>query len=125
MVNDSGRSNEMQRGFGKQRPNDDSTTPKNLTVRIEEQRLIIDWLDGERSEYSLDDLRQLCPCASCRTRREQQDANPLKVLAFDPNRVRVTHAELVGAYAIRFEWSDGHNTGIFDFRYLRSLTAKQ
>jgi DUF971 family protein len=31
------------------------------------------------------------------------------------------HAELVGNYAIRFRWSDGHDTGIFDFRFLRSL----
>lgn len=115
----------MSRGFEMQRPHDESTTPKDLTVKLEEQRLVIDWLDGERSEYSLDELRRLCPCATCRTQREQKDTNPLQVLTFDPNRVRVTRAELVGAYAIRFEWSDGHNTGIFDFRYLRSLVAKE
>ena len=31
-------------------------------------------------------------------------------------------AKLVGNYAIQFTWSDGHNTGIFDFRFLRSLS---
>lgn len=39
----------------------------------------------------------------------------------DLSGVRVLTARLVGAYAIQFDWSDGHNTGIFDFRFLRSL----
>ncbi len=100
-----------------------STTPKDLKVKIKEQLLIIDWEDGTRGEYSLDDLRRRCPCASCRTERDKQDDNPLAVLKFNPSEVRVTHANLVGAYAIQFHWSDGHNTGIFDFRYLRSLAG--
>ncbi len=111
-------------GSYERRPPDDSTTPKDLKVNIKEQRLTIDWVDGTRSRYSLDDLRRQCPCASCRTQREQLSDNPLQVLKFDPAGVRVNHAELVGAYAIRFQWSDGHNTGIFDFRYLRSLVPR-
>jgi ATP-binding protein involved in chromosome partitioning len=27
----------------------------------------------------------------------------------------------VGRYALKFEWSDGHSTGIYPFRYLRDL----
>ena len=38
-----------------------------------------------------------------------------------PGGVRVTGAELVGNYAIKFRWSDGHDTGIFEFRLLRAL----
>jgi len=109
-------SRDYQRG-----PHDDSVTPKDLKVRIKEQRLLIEWSDGVTSEYSLDELRKRCPCASCRTEREQQEANPLKILKFDPSGVRVVSAELVGNYAIKFTWSDGHDTGIFDFRYLRAL----
>ncbi len=105
------------------RPSDDSTTPRELKVNVKEQRLTIDWADGTRSEYSLDDLRRQCPCASCRTEREQHSSNPLQILRFDPADVRVNKAELVGSYAIRFQWSDGHNTGIFEFRYLRSLAS--
>jgi len=102
-------------------PHDAAVTPKDLKVRIKEQRLRIDWADGTTSEYSLDELRKQCPCASCRTEREQQNANPLKILKFDPAGVRVVAAELVGNYAIKFTWSDGHDTGIFDFRFLRAL----
>jgi len=102
---------------------DDAATPIDLKVKIAEQRLIVDWKDGRRSDYSLDDLRQRCPCATCRTERETQatEKNPLRILKFNPTGVRVTAARLVGNYAIQFDWSDGHNTGIFDFRFLRSL----
>jgi len=88
-----------------------------------DQRLLIDWKDGKHSEFSLAQLRRVCPCAACRTEREQQGSNPLRILKADPTGVRVVSARLVGTYAIQFDWSDGHNTGIFDFRFLRSLDA--
>jgi DUF971 family protein len=102
-------------------PHDSATTPKDLKVMLEEQQLSIDWLDGSHSEFSFAALRSRCPCATCRAEREQQGDNPLRVLKVDPGSVRVTHAELVGKYAIRFLWSDGHDTGIYDFRLLREL----
>jgi DUF971 family protein len=105
-------------------PHDSSCTPRDLKVKLKEQRLIIDWQDGAQSEYALAELRRVCPCASCRTEREKQDDNPLKVLKFDPAGLRVTNAKLVGNYAIQFTWSDGHDTGIFDFRFLRTLARE-
>ena len=27
----------------------------------------------------------------------------------------------VGSYAVRIDWSDGHNTGIYSFRHLRQI----
>lgn len=107
-----------------QRPHDDAVTPADLKVKLADQKLYVDWKDGTHSEYSLDALRRACPCATCRTDREQQQQNPLRILRFNPADVRVTHARLVGSYAIQFTWSDGHQTGIFDFRYLRSLESK-
>lgn len=101
--------------------NDPTTTPKDLKVKIKEQRLVVDWQDGVRSEYSLGELRRQCPCATCRSDRGKQGDNPLQILRADPSGIQVSHAQLVGTYAIQFFWSDGHNTGIFDFRYLRSL----
>ena len=104
-------------------PHDDSVTPKDLKVKIADQRLLIKWKDGKHSEFALPQLRRVCPCATCRTEREQQTDNPLRILKADPTGVRVVSARLVGTYAIQFDWSDGHNTGIFDFRFLRSLGA--
>jgi DUF971 family protein len=30
-------------------------------------------------------------------------------------------AELVGNYALRIQWSDGHDTGLYTWKYLREL----
>lgn len=102
---------------------EEANIPRDLKVKMAEQKLIIDWQDGTTNEYSLHALRRACPCATCRTERDQQTQNPLRILKADPTGVRVVHAELVGTYAIKFRWSDGHDTGIFDFRMLRSLAA--
>lgn len=99
--------------------------PADLKVKIAEQRLLIEWQDGQRSDFSLDRLRRDCPCATCRTEREANAENPLRILKTDPTDVRVTHAELVGHYAIRLFWSDGHSSGIFDFRFLRRLAPEE
>lgn len=105
------------------RPADSSTTPRDLKVKIKEQRLRVDWSDGTHSEFALAQLRAQCPCATCRTDREEAKKNPLRILRSDPTDIRVISAELVGNYAIQFVWSDGHSAGIFDFRFLRSLDA--
>jgi len=105
-------------------PHDDASTPRDLKVLLSEQKLRVDWKDGAHSEFALGELRRVCPCATCRTEREQQSPNPLRILKADPTGVRVTNARLVGHYAIQFDWSDGHNTGIFDFRFLRSLPSR-
>ena len=100
---------------------DDASTPLDLKVKMKEQRLVIDWKDGETSELAFAQLRRACPCATCRGEREKTGDNPLKILKADPTGVRVTSARLVGNYAIQFDWSDGHNTGIFDFLMQRSM----
>ena len=111
------KSREHQRGT-----NHAAASPTDLKVQIKEQRLSIEWVDGKCSEYSLDELRRQCPCATCRTERAEKDQNPLKILKSDPTGVRVTSAGLVGNYAIKFRWSDGHDTGIFEFRALRAMS---
>ena len=35
--------------------------------------------------------------------------------------VTVDEAELVGRYALRIRWKDGHDSGVYDFALLRSL----
>lgn len=107
-----------------QKPHDDSNAPRDLKVKIKEQLLLIDWKDGSQSNFPMDALRKVCPCAQCKTEREKRSDNPLNILKFDPAGIRVTAANLVGNYAIQLHWSDGHNTGIFDFRFLKELDNK-
>jgi DUF971 family protein len=35
--------------------------------------------------------------------------------------VAIVAARTVGNYALHFEWSDGHTTGIYSFDYLRRI----
>ena len=100
-------------------------TPADLKVKLAEQELRIEWQDGKKTVYPLVKLRQLCPCAECRSERKAQAKTLLPVLKSDPPKVvRATGAELAGRYAIKFTWSDGHNTGIYDFRTLRAWASE-
>ncbi|HEX4144042.1 MAG TPA: DUF971 domain-containing protein [Pirellulales bacterium] len=87
-------------------------------------RLVIDWSDGERREYTFRELRDRCPCATCREKRQKPPAppNPLQVLS--PAEARpLTIKEMgpVGNYAYSIAFSDGHDTGIYTLEFLREL----
>lgn len=89
----------------------------------DERRLVIEWADGHRSEYALDDLRRACPCATCRNERETAPAaSPLRVLpATAPERAVLADVSWVGSYAFRLAWEDGHDTGLYSLEFLRDL----
>ena len=97
-------------------------TPTDIKVKLAEQQLILRWGDDRTRVYPLAWLRRHCPCATCREERTRQEESVLPVLSHDPAvEIRATGAALVGKYAICFTWSDGHNTGIYDFHFLESL----
>lgn len=87
--------------------------------------LTVHWSDGTRSFYPIAYLRQLSPSAEMRELREEMRRNPLAVLpssmAGSAENLRAEDAELVGNYAIRIRFSDGHDTGIFSWKYLREI----
>ncbi len=95
--------------------------PADLSIKLAEQSLTIKWVDGQVSAMPLAKLRQRCPCAACKTDREESAKNPLAILKADPTNIRVISAKMVGNYAIQLFWSDGHDSGIFDFDFLRTL----
>jgi DUF971 family protein len=88
------------------------------------ERLVIEWNDGHRSFYTWKNLRDACPCATC---RDEHTRPP------DPFRI-LTPAELapkpplapkeftpVGHYAYKIVWNDGHDTGLYTLENLRAL----
>lgn len=86
--------------------------------------LRIHWSDSLETVIPLVELRRACPCATCRSEREQQAPGRLRVLASrqrESDALRVEHAELAGRYALRVTWADGHSSGIYDFGLLREL----
>ncbi|HRK31303.1 MAG TPA: DUF971 domain-containing protein [Tepidisphaeraceae bacterium] len=101
------------------------TTPTRIDLKKSE-KLTVEFADGKRAEFSLAKLRTNCPCASCRAAREAQSAKPrrLNVLGTFNGETAVVSAELVGNYALRLEWSDDHNSGIYSFEYLRQLAEQ-
>ena len=89
-------------------------------ISDERQALEVRWGDGHESIYPLKYLRAECPCATCRTEREEARSNPLRVIAGRPSAV-VTNVEAVGRYGMRITWDDGHAAGIYTFEYLREI----
>lgn len=84
----------------------------------DEQRLRIVWDDGHRSEYEPRYLRLACPCATC---IDEMTGRALLVPSRVPEDVYPTAINYVGRYALQFEWSDRHRTGIYPFGLLRRL----
>jgi DUF971 family protein len=81
--------------------------------------ILIEWdTSGHVWVYPARDLRLACPCAAC---VEEMTGRALLDPARVPADVGPESLALVGAYGLRVRWSDGHDTGIYDFRRLLSL----
>ncbi len=80
--------------------------------------LCIAWGDERRCWYRAADLRRACPCAQCVN--EWTGQRVLKPEAVSDG-ITIRDLNIVGRYALNFRWSDGHETGIYSFRYLRDL----
>jgi DUF971 family protein len=96
-----------------------------ITADRDARILTVAWNDGHTSHYPFGLLRAACPCASCRGGHENMSATP-DADVFDKAlpesaATRIKQVELVGSYAITFEWEDGHHYGIFNWYYLRAL----
>ena len=84
--------------------------------------LTVTWQDGTTSFLPIDHLRKMSPSAEARALRTEMADNPLTVLpAGDGKPVQADDIELVGSYALRILFSDGHHTGLYTWAYLRSL----
>ena len=79
-------------------------------------KITIKWNDGHVTIYPARDLRLRCRCAMC---IEETSGRPLLEPSTVPENVRAKGISLIGQYAISIEWSDGHTTGIYNFRDLR------
>jgi DUF971 family protein len=102
---------------------DPQTVPLKLNLKRDE-KLEIQWQDGRVCVYTISLLRSKCPCASCKTvRQEGEQKKPLlQILPGNYSKpLSALSAELVGNYALKIEWSDNHGSGIYSFQYLREI----
>lgn len=99
-------------------------SPAHLELK-KDHGLTVTWSDGSTSFYPIAHLRRMSPSADMRQLRDQIRSNPLTVLPVARTGrnipLTVTSAELVGNYAIKLVFSDGHSSGIFSWTYLRGI----
>lgn len=89
-------------------------TPKDIQVQNDESMVVIRWADEHESRLPITRLRGYCPCAECQGHQPQ--------IKWQENKThRIFGANLVGRYAVSFQFACGHQTGIFRFEHLRKL----
>ncbi|MGB8508852.1 MAG: DUF971 domain-containing protein [Pyrinomonadaceae bacterium] len=84
--------------------------------------LRITWADERACLYTAPQLRRLCPCAQCVNEFTGQRTLAPETIS---EELEIGNVEIVGRYALNFRWSDGHETGIYSFRYLREICEGQ
>jgi DUF971 family protein len=97
--------------------------PSKLTLNAD-GTLRIEWSDGAPRRYTVRQLRDECPCATCRERRALPPPPATSLTVLSPAETKpltLVSMKPVGHYAYAIEFSDGHDTGIFTFDLLREL----
>jgi DUF971 family protein len=90
-------------------------------VQLIGQEIAIVWDDGAESYISCEKLRAASPSAS---NLGERDILGNQYGGDGPKQfpgVQVLGWDRVGNYALRFDFSDGHRTGLYSFDYLRKL----
>jgi len=98
-------------------------TPEHLDLK-KDHGLNVRWSDGVESFFPIAYLRKMSPSAEMRELRKQMNTNPLTILPdgmASSNPIVATDAEMVGNYAIKIHFSDGHATGLYSWTYLREI----
>lgn len=90
---------------------------------IEQKKLLIIWEDETECLLELRELRKRCPCATCLAERDKQ--SKMYIPLFAENQISVRAINQVGNYAIQITWNDGHNSGIYEYHFLKNFSEKK
>lgn len=93
--------------------------PTEITLHQQSRVLDIAFDDGQRFELPCEYLRVFSPSAEVRGHGPGQE-----VLQVGKKEVNIEAIEPVGVYAVKLAFSDGHDTGIYSWEYLRELGVK-
>lgn len=101
----------------------DAIRPTGVNADRNERVLEITWNDGKECRYSFAGLRAVCPCVECKGGHANM-GGPVDIevyrAASDPE-LNLEGVVPMGSYALQFNWSDGHWTGIYTWVYLREI----
>lgn len=90
-------------------------------IQLIGRELAIRWEDGAESYLSVPDLRKASPSAEVSGEQDIFGQNSGGEVGVDHQDVDLVGWKKVGNYAIQFQFSDGHQTGIYSYDYLRAL----
>lgn len=85
--------------------------------------IAIAWNDGQESYLGIESLRRACPCASCCGEPDALGNILRPEVHYTPESFILRDWRLIGGYAVQPTWGDGHNTGLYTFKYLRQLAG--
>ena len=99
----------------------DRKTPRPTEINLHQvsRQLDISFDDGRSFTLPVEYLRVFSPSAEVRGHGPGQE-----VLQTGKSQVNISAIEPVGMYAVKFVFSDGHDTGIYSWDYLYDLGAK-
>ncbi len=84
------------------------------------KEVVIEWSDGKKSIFDPKKLRAACPCAACVDEvTGKRKLDPASI----PAGIRALTLNPIGRYALQIVWGDGHDTGLYGYDYLRSLSS--
>ena len=92
-----------------------------VDVQLIGAEVAIRWADGAESFISFATLRAASPSAAVRGERDIFGHQYGGEVPKNYVGVEVTGWQRVGNYAIQFDFSDGHRTGLYSYELLRSL----
>jgi DUF971 family protein len=87
-----------------------------LHYHQQQKVLVVNFADGARVSFSAEQLRVFSPSAEVR-------GHGKPVLVRNKQAVAIKALHLTGHYAVRIVFDDGHQTGIYSWRYLAELAA--
>ena len=96
------------------------TTPSEIRLRRKSRLLSVSFGDGSSFDFPFEYLRVYSPSAEVKGHGPGQE-----VLQLDKQDVEITAIEPVGHYAVRLVFDDGHNTGLYTWKYLYELGNEQ
>lgn len=95
-------------------------TPTEIRQKSQEKKVIITWSTGETFEYTMEYLRVKCPCAECCGHTPDQ----AKLIDGQQN-VTIRKISPVGHYAVKFVFSDNHDSGVYAWDTLYDIGSNQ
>ena len=96
------------------------TVPEQITLDENAASLSLSYSEGREFRFTCEFLRVFSPSAEVVGHGPGQRVNPI-----GKENVKITRIEAVGNYAIKIVFSDGHDTGIYSWKYFQWLAANK